>query len=60
MKLNKPFNIVETDQLGFHELGWKSLIVKQSLVSGWNLPEGVVIRMVGGLKGYSAGKVILP
>lgn len=34
MKLSKPFNMVETDQLGFQELGWKSLIVKQSLVSG--------------------------
>jgi hypothetical protein len=51
IKLRRPLSMVATDQLGFHELGWKSLMVRHNLVSVWNLPDGVDMRILGGLKG---------
>lgn len=51
IKLSRPLRMVATDQLGFHELGWKSLMVRHSLVSVWNRPDGVDMRILGGLNG---------
>jgi hypothetical protein len=33
------------------DLGWKSLMERQSLVDGWKRPEGVCMRMAGGAYG---------
>lgn len=43
VKLKQPINIAETDQTGFHELWWKSVIGRHSLVLHLNLSLGVII-----------------
>lgn len=53
-------HIVARLQAGFHEPGWKSDIEKQILLSGWKRPDGVIILIPGGLKGYSAGNRTTP
>lgn len=55
-----PIKIVETDQAGLNDFGWKSLMLKHNLVEGWNRPLGVCIRIAGGAKGYSGGKISVP
>ena len=51
MNDNKPIRIVLTSHAGLKALGWKSDIDKHRRVDGWNLPEGVCMRMAGGAKG---------
>jgi len=41
-------------------LGWKSEFDRHSRVEVWKRPDGVIMRIAGGLKGYSAGKVRVP
>ena len=60
MKERRPVNIVETDQAGFHVSGWKSDMERHKRVFGLNRPDGVVIYILGGLNGYSAGKTSFP
>ena len=60
MKEYRPVRIVETDHIGFQLSGWKSDMERQSLRFGWNLPEGVHMRTLGGLSGYSLGKINFP
>jgi hypothetical protein len=60
MKLKRPIKIVETSHAGLKDFGWKSLMLRHSLVEGWNLPLGVCIRIAGGAKGYSGGKISVP
>ena len=60
MKLRSPVRIVEVDQEGIQDSGWKSLIDKHSLTLHWNLPFGVIMKILGGLKGYCRGNMSLP
>ena len=46
--------------MGFHDSGWKSLMLKQSRRLGTNLPDGVIIMTDGGLRGYSLGNINFP
>lgn len=43
--------MVDTSHAGLNDLGWKSEMVRQSLLEGWKRPEGVCMRIAGGLKG---------
>lgn len=43
--------MVETSHAGLNDLGWKSEIDKHNRVFVWNRPEGVSIRIAGGLNG---------
>lgn len=52
--------MVETSQAGLKDFGWKSLMLRQSRVEGWNRPLGVCMRMAGGANGYSGGKINVP
>ena len=56
----RPIKIVLTDHMGFHDSGWKSDILRQSLVLGLKRPLGVSIMILGGFKGYSGGNFNLP
>ena len=60
MKDNSPIRMVETSQAGLKDLGWKSLMLRQRRVEGWNRPLGVCMRMAGGAKGYSGGNMRVP
>jgi PAS domain-containing protein len=51
IKLNSPMRIVDTSQAGLKLLGWKSEIERHNLVEVWKRPEGVIMRMAGGLNG---------
>lgn len=51
MKLCRPSRMVLTSQAGLKLLGWKSLMLRHSLVDGWKRPLGVCIRMAGGANG---------
>lgn len=60
MKDCSPTRMEETDHMGFHVSGWKSLRLKHSRVSTLNRPLGVHIMTPGGLKGYSGGNSSFP
>ena len=60
IKLKRPVSMVEVDQEGIHDSGWKSLIDKHSLTLHLNLPFGVIINILGGLNGYCCGNTSLP
>ena len=55
-----PINIVLTSQAGLKDLGWKSDMLRQRRVEGWKRPDGVCMRIEGGAKGYSGGKMRVP
>ena len=55
-----PIKIVDTDHIGFHVSGWKSDMDKHKRVLGLKRPEGVNMRIEGGLSGYSGGNLSLP
>ena len=57
---SSPIRIVDTSHAGLKDLGWKSLMLRHSRVDGWNRPLGVCIRIAGGAKGYSGGKINVP
>lgn len=60
MKERRPVRIVATDQAGFHVSGWKSEMERQSRVLVLKRPEGEIMYMLGGRKGYSMGNTSLP
>lgn len=60
MKLSKPVRMVATDHAGFQLSGWKSEILRQRRVLHLNRPLGVIIKMLGGLNGNSAGNISFP
>jgi hypothetical protein len=60
MNDSSPMMIVDTSQAGLNDLGWKSLMLRHSRVDGWKRPLGVCMRMAGGAKGYSGGKIRVP
>jgi len=51
MKERRPIRIVETSQAGLKDFGWKSEMERHKRVEVWKRPEGVIMRMAGGLKG---------
>lgn len=51
MKDNRPFKMVDTLQAGLKERGWKSEMVRHRRDDGWKRPDGVCMRIAGGLKG---------
>jgi hypothetical protein len=57
---SRPIRIVLTDQAGLKDLGWKSEIERHRRVEVWKRPEGVCMRIAGGAKGYSGGKIRVP
>jgi len=48
---SNPMRIVDTSHAGLNDRGWKSEMERQSRLDGWNLPDGVCIRIAGGAKG---------
>lgn len=48
---SRPTRMVLTLQAGLKERGWKSEMVRQSRVEGAKRPDGVCMRIAGGLKG---------
>jgi hypothetical protein len=60
MNERSPIRIVETSHAGLKDLGWKSLMLRQRRVDGWNRPLGVCMRIAGGAKGYSGGNIKVP
>lgn len=51
MKDITPSRIVETDQAGLKDFGWKSLMLRQRRSEQRKRPLGVCMRIAGGLKG---------
>jgi len=51
MNESKPFKMVETDQAGLKDFGWKSLMLRHSRSEGRKRPLGVCMRIAGGANG---------
>lgn len=51
MNDKRPIKMVETSHAGLKDFGWKSDMERQSLVDGWNRPDGVCMRIAGGANG---------
>ena len=60
MNARSPCSTVLTDHIGFQVSGWKSDIDRQIFALGLKRPFGVIMRMLGGLYGYSFGNVSAP
>ena len=53
MKDTRPTRMDSMRQDGFQLSGWKSDMLRHNLVFTSNRPDGVIIMMAGGFKGYS-------
>jgi len=51
MNDSNPIRIVDTSHAGLKLFGWKSEILRHRRVLVWKRPEGVIMRIAGGLKG---------